>query len=454
MQINHFFSHTLWIRLMIEKDEYSKDKIIALLTKLPITHQSFYYDRLADYPTYKDLFYVLNYELTLLSIQTKYIDNISTEDLDQLTPWVRDENRDSWREMLRTTPVHAICPYFSLLLESRKKILTLPEQTLKSDDLESMMLKLMTDQKEFIATKREEEALRLNTHADALNFLKNHEDSNLHINTLLDLIKDDEERITFYQNILADKPDAPLTLCLIKVLRMDIALSAIDANLEITQPKLNRVMETSYTEYGENLSPRAVYELLQAELSLLKDDLRCQGKEHQEKIQQLKQTHEQQAKESYEQILRKRHEKERQAPLLKTLQAMHFDEYLEIFAHKAEHYAEHNTDEYQRALHATNTLIRDLVTAKNTFLSTKDVNQLQLQATFKNQCLASIATAREVLKEHRGWKETLANFASAIASILSLGIANHLTDKGFFSLFPMKTDGVEKLDDFAYVMQN
>lgn len=439
---------------MIEKEEYGKDSIIGLLIKLPIANQSFYFDRLVDCSTYKDLLYVLNYELILLSIQKEHIDNITTEDLDQLTPWVRDENRDGWREMLRTTPAQAVCPYFSLLLESRKKMLVQPSDTLKSNDLESMMLTLMTAQKEFIAAKTEEEAFRINAHTDALNRLKSQNDNNLHINTLLDLIKDDEERVTFYQNILADKPDAPLTLRLIKVLRMDIALSAIDPNLEITPLKLNRVMEMTSTEYVENIEPRALYELLQVELSLLKDDLRCQGKAHQEKIQQLKRIHEQQAKEIYEKILGERHEKERQAPLLKTLQAIHFDEYLEVFTHKAEHYAEHDTDEYQRALNATNTLIRDLVTAKNTFLSTKDVNQVQLQTVFKNQCLASIATAREVLKEHRGWKETLANFASAIASILSLGIANYLTDRGFFSLFPIKTDGVEKLDDFAYVMQN
>jgi hypothetical protein len=353
-----------------------------------------------------------------------------------------------------------------------------PSDTLKSEDLESMMLKIMKDQKEYMAWANEEEELRLNSHTNTLNLLKNQDDINLQIGTLLDLVKENEQLVTFYQNILANKYDEPFKARLIRVLRMEIAMSALDENLEINPLKLDRVIEMLdediRKEYqnptSKKLESKALHDLLQTELDLLKNDLKCQVKEQsmqieqekkrqeqlqrakQEQMRQLQQIREQQEKDIYEQILQEKQEKERQVPLLKLLQDMHFDEYLEVFQHKATHYAESNTDEYQRALNATNTLIRDLLTAKTTFLSTKDLNQVQLEASFKEKCLRTIETARETLKEHRGWKEILASFASAIVSILSFGIANYLTGRGFFSLFPTKTDGVEKLDGFVLMM--
>lgn len=476
------YLYPLWIRTMIEKVEYEKDKINALLTELPKENQSFYYDLLnnnvLDDQAYKDVFYLLNYELTQLSIQTKHIDTISTEDLNQLTPWVRDENRKAWSEMLQTTPAHEVCPYFSLLLESRKKILMLPLDTLKSEDLESMLPGIMKSQKEYMALANEEEESCLKSHSNALNLLKNQADINLHIGTLFDLVKDNEELVTFYQNILAYKHDEPFKVRLIRVLRMEIAMSALNEHLEITQLKLDRIIamldEDIRQEYKnptiKKLEPIALHDLLKTELNLLKNDLQCHIKEQfihveqekirqeqlqreqQDKVLQLQRIREQQQKEIDEQILQEKQEKKRQVPLLQILNDIHFDEYLEIFNHKAAHYGESNTDAYQLALNATNTLISDLIMAKNAFLSTKDISPVKLEASFKNKCLLAIETAKEVLQEHRGWKEILANFASAIVSVASLGIANYLTSRGFFNLFPTKTDGAEKLDGFLLML--
>jgi hypothetical protein len=67
---------------------------------------------------------------------------------------------------------------------------------------------------------------------------------------------------------------------------------------------------------------------------------------------------------------------------------------------------------------------------------------------FTELCLNGIKEARKVLDHHRGWKQFLANFASALASFCSLGIANLVTGRSIFGLFPTKTDSAQKIDEF------
>jgi len=65
---------------------------------------------------------------------------------------------------------------------------------------------------------------------------------------------------------------------------------------------------------------------------------------------------------------------------------------------------------------------------------------------FKHTVDQSIQKARDVLSTHRGWSELLHALASALVSACSLGIANAMTNTGFFGFFKVKTDSERMLD--------
>ena len=62
---------------------------------------------------------------------------------------------------------------------------------------------------------------------------------------------------------------------------------------------------------------------------------------------------------------------------------------------------------------------------------------------FVDTCTTAIDKAREVLEQHRGWKQVLNDIASLIVSFFSLGIANWVTGNKW--LFHSKTDSEKKL---------
>jgi hypothetical protein len=73
---------------------------------------------------------------------------------------------------------------------------------------------------------------------------------------------------------------------------------------------------------------------------------------------------------------------------------------------------------------------------------------------FKKACLDAVNESRDVLEQHRGWKEFFAKFISAVTSILTLGLANLYTGKGIFGLFTAHTDAKKELDNFSIDLIN
>lgn len=64
---------------------------------------------------------------------------------------------------------------------------------------------------------------------------------------------------------------------------------------------------------------------------------------------------------------------------------------------------------------------------------------------FQSSCHLAISRARPFLEEHRGWKEFFADFATAIVSLVTLGIVNLAYHR--LRLFTCKTDSAMALDN-------
>ncbi|MBA3536026.1 MAG: hypothetical protein H0T84_05375 [Tatlockia sp.] len=73
---------------------------------------------------------------------------------------------------------------------------------------------------------------------------------------------------------------------------------------------------------------------------------------------------------------------------------------------------------------------------------------------FKTVCIDAIDKASTELEKHRGWKQWLAHFASAIISILTFGYFNLNYNLGIFGLFPTKTDSKSKLDNLNKTVEH
>lgn len=100
---------------------------------------------------------------------------------------------------------------------------------------------------------------------------------------------------------------------------------------------------------------------------------------------------------------------------------------------------------YQEAARVASTLLNRLDNAKNAFLISKRAD------IFKASCLSAIDEAMPVLRQHRGWKQVLADLFSALVSLLTLGVTNLVT--GRFRLFPVKTDSEKKVELMADALQ-
>ena len=125
----------------------------------------------------------------------------------------------------------------------------------------------------------------------------------------------------------------------------------------------------------------------------------------------------------------------------KRLLSKNFDTHLKNIEEKAKQFGANDS-----AADAAKTLHKNLIEAKSIFLSSSEPMENKLPI-FEVSCRKAINNSREVLKHHCGWKEILANIASAIVSICSIGGANLATGRGFFGLFPKQTDTAKKLDD-------
>ena len=91
-------------------------------------------------------------------------------------------------------------------------------------------------------------------------------------------------------------------------------------------------------------------------------------------------------------------------------------------------------------------LIKDLEQAQKNFQNSKTVTPASINSFIKS-CSDAVTAARPELEKHRGFKGFFSKFMSAIASILTIGIVNAVTKRGFFSVVkPGKTDSAKKLD--------
>jgi hypothetical protein len=102
---------------------------------------------------------------------------------------------------------------------------------------------------------------------------------------------------------------------------------------------------------------------------------------------------------------------------------------------------------YEKALDTFDKLINSLDERKNIFIKHND-STLKAKNQFKIDCLTDIDKAKDVLKQHRGWKKFFADVLSVFCSVLSVGVANLITGKSMFGLFPVKTDSQEKIESF------
>ena len=73
-------------------------------------------------------------------------------------------------------------------------------------------------------------------------------------------------------------------------------------------------------------------------------------------------------------------------------------------------------------------------------------NKVKLKR-FETKCHNAVKVAMITLKEHRGYKEILANILSAIVSICTLGAVNYITGRKFLCLFPVPTAGAMMATD-------
>ncbi|MFA6301789.1 MAG: hypothetical protein WC627_01475, partial [Legionella sp.] len=133
------------------------------------------------------------------------------------------------------------------------------------------------------------------------------------------------------------------------------------------------------------------------------------------------------------------------------LSRVKFNQHLAFITNKIEEYSKRSGQLNKDALAAAEILNESLNLAKLAFLNPKNTDSVQDKVVeFKRACSVAITEASETLDLHRGWKQVLADFASLIVSVCTLGIANFVTKKGIFDFFPnQKTHATQILDDFT-----
>jgi hypothetical protein len=134
------------------------------------------------------------------------------------------------------------------------------------------------------------------------------------------------------------------------------------------------------------------------------------------------------------------------------LQAFDFDKYLDVIEQKKNKYKNSTRTDYMSAVTAAEKLHNALTLAKANFIQSQEPPKTAW-LDFQTACFDAIEDSREVLEQHRGWKQVLADICSAIVSVVTLGIPNIATGRGMFGLFRTKTDTVEKLDELSNTLE-
>lgn len=119
-----------------------------------------------------------------------------------------------------------------------------------------------------------------------------------------------------------------------------------------------------------------------------------------------------------------------------------FDIHLKLIVDKANKMETEKKDNpyYKDAISVATKLRDDLVKARQLYLEDGH------RQVFKQSCIGSITLAHGVLKNHRGWKQTLADIAYIITSVLTLGVGYALGKR--YGWFQTETDSSHKLAIF------
>lgn len=133
---------------------------------------------------------------------------------------------------------------------------------------------------------------------------------------------------------------------------------------------------------------------------------------------------------------------------LKILDEVQYERYFSAIMEKRAQLKDYNwldTDKYAYA--ASGKLIKELELANQAFFES-DAPINTRKKYFQQACIDALEKAREDLIQHTGWQEILSDFASAIISVCSLGLANAVTGRSFWGLFSAQKDYIENLKDF------
>ncbi|KTD53826.1 ankyrin repeat protein [Legionella santicrucis] len=136
------------------------------------------------------------------------------------------------------------------------------------------------------------------------------------------------------------------------------------------------------------------------------------------------------------------------------LEKSNFMTHLKIIQEKTkefEQYALKNPQKYKNAAKAARELYQALEHARLDFVNKPEAIQKKLD-DFKKTTGEAISHARPVLKEHRGWKQVLADIASAIIT-LATGFSTYFVTNRF-RLFQVQTDAEKKLLDLEKNIQS
>ncbi|CEG55803.1 sbcc family protein [Legionella fallonii] len=108
-------------------------------------------------------------------------------------------------------------------------------------------------------------------------------------------------------------------------------------------------------------------------------------------------------------------------------------------------------ENYQDAAKAARSLYTKLSRAQKEFLNSDKPQQVSVD-NFKTTCLQAIADELPVLAKHRGWKQVLADIASILISISTLGLINLAT--GRWGLFNTQTNSEKITKELEVVCQS
>lgn len=264
---------------MIEKteDENASFQLGQKISLLPEASQLFYTEciikEVDDIDSYhNEVLAVLNYELIVLALKTLDKNEITIDSLKQLLPWVRDENRESWKVMLATAEVDEVFPWLDEVLKSRKNLLVGSTKI----DFESKFAGLFEKGRgRKLVTRTSLESDKLPLYDSLLRTSAISYSTDNSINDLMEILKKyTKNQLPFYQELLAQSQDSEFKDSLRGILRMQVAINTIDEGLPLTHEKLGKVIQMfdkevrkHFEPHDINIEPKALFDAFKQHLN-------------------------------------------------------------------------------------------------------------------------------------------------------------------------------------------